>query len=592
MSNGTLNLSPEKKIAGVLVPLSALRGENDLGIGDTGALREFIDWAAEIGFKLIQLLPINEIGADNSPYNAISAIAIEPTTLHLAPGSPQDLTQEDFDQSLCDVDLSNLRRGPVKYRQVKELKRRLFEKAFANFSAHASTERLSEFQTFRETEGDWLRDYAFFRALVEENNGSAAWDQWRPEHRALDTARKWLHDVPPDRQTALNERENFFCYIQWIAHQQWRAIKSYAEQHGVALMGDIPFGVSYYSADVFGRPGDFVLDWSGGAPPEPHFKDDAFTQKWGQNWGIPLYRWEAMRANNFQWWRQRVRGIHTAFHLFRIDHVQGFYRIYAFPWRPGMNKQFLPLDVQEMLQRTGGRAPHFVPRDDDTPENREANRRDGEEYLRVVLQEAAAAGIVGEDLGVVPDYVRPNLRSLGIAGFKIPQWETYSGMIIPGEAYERLSVATYATHDHEPLRALWEETRKNQASGDRDQARATLEKIALFAGLDTTSQGAAIADPSNSSGAERKPLLLDRIDYETDFYPAILAALFRCNSWIAAVMITDLLGRTYRFNVPGTKANLNWARRMQRSIAQLRSSRKERNRMQLIHELLQKTGRV
>src|SRR5882757_4229705 len=110
-----MNLSPEKKIAGVLVPLFALRREDDLGIGDLGALREFIDWTAEIGFTLIQLLPINETGADNSPYNAISAIAIEPTTLHLAPGSPEDLTREDYESALADVDLTKLRHGAVKY---------------------------------------------------------------------------------------------------------------------------------------------------------------------------------------------------------------------------------------------------------------------------------------------------------------------------------------------------------------------------------------------------------------------------------------------------------------------------------------------
>ena len=166
-----------------------------------------------------------------------------------------------------------------------------------------------------------------------------------------------------------------------------------------------------------------MLDWSGGAPPEPTFKDDAFTQKWGQNWGIPLYRWDAMRANNFQWWRERVRAVRRIFHLFRIDHVQGFYRIYAFPWRPRRTNNSFHSIEHQMLERTGGRAPHFVPRDDDTPENREANKREGEEYLRVVLEEAGTARVVGEDLGVVPDYVRPNLRSLGIAGFKIPQWE-------------------------------------------------------------------------------------------------------------------------------------------------------------------------
>src|SRR5882757_7193034 len=124
-----MNLSPEKKIAGVLVPLFALRREDDLGIGDLGALREFIDWIAEIGFTLVQLLPINETGADNSPYNAISSMAIEPTTLHLAPGSPEDLTSSDFEQIRSTAHVERLRRGPVKYRQVKELKLRIFERA-------------------------------------------------------------------------------------------------------------------------------------------------------------------------------------------------------------------------------------------------------------------------------------------------------------------------------------------------------------------------------------------------------------------------------------------------------------------------------
>ena len=566
-----MNLSPEKKIAGVLVPLFALRREDDLGIGDLGALREFIDWIAEIGFTLVQLLPINETGADNSPYNAISSMAIEPTTLHLAPGSPEDLTRNDFAEALSEIDLAGLRRGRVKYRQVKELKQRILEKAFANFSARADEKRQSEFERFCEEESSWLRDYALFRVLIEQNKGSAAWDQWPPQHQTTESARNWLRDLPQEKQTPLTRRLDFFCYVQWIAHQQWRDIKAHAEQRGVALIGDIPFGISYYSADVFSRPNEFVLDWFGGAPPEPHFKDDAFTQKWGQNWGIPLYRWNAMRANNFQWWRERVRGTRRIFHLFRIDHVQGFYRVYAFPWRPARNREFLPLDQHQMLERTGGRAPHFIPRDDDTPENREANKCEGEEYLRVVLEEAGAARVVGEDLGVVPEYVRPNLRYLSIGGFKIPQWEIRDGMVIPSERYERLSVATYATHDHEPIRAFWEEAHELPSSETGQQARATLEKIALFAGLNSK---------------------IDQLDYEKDFYPAVMDALFRCNSWIAVVMITDLLARKYRFNVPGTKANLNWTRRIQRSIAKLRSSRKEQKRMQLIHELLKRTGRV
>src|SRR5262245_17676752 len=566
-----MNLSLEKKIAGVLVPLFALRREDDLGIGDLGALREFIDWIAEIGFTLVQLLPINETGADNSPYNAISSMAIEPTTLHLAPGSPSDLTREDFETALAQVDLPSLRSGRVNYRQAKELKQRILAKAFANFSAQADEKRQSEFKRFCEEQSSWLHDYALFRILIEENNGSAVWDRWPSQHQSTESARNWIRDLPHDKQAILTRRRDFFCYVQWIAYQQWRDVKAYAEQCDVALMGDIPFGVSYYSADVFSRRDEFMLDWFGGAPPEPVFKDDAFTQKWGQNWGIPLYRWSTMRTNNFQWWRERVRGTRRIFHLFRIDHVQGFYRVYAFPWRPERNKEFLPLDQHQMLERTVGRAPHFIPRDDDTPENRDANRQEGEEYLRVVLEEAGAARVAGEDLGVVPEYARPNLQYLGIAGFKIPQWEMRDGMVIPGEMYDRLSVATYATHDHEPIRPITHEPCRHPNSETGQQERATLEKIAFFSGLNPK---------------------IDQLDYEKDFYPVVMDALFKCNSWIAVVMVTDLLARAYRFNVPGTKANLNWTRRIQRSIAKLRSSRKERKRMPLIRELLKKTGRV
>ena len=161
---------------------------------------------------------------------------------------------------------------------------------------------------------------------------------------------------------------------------------------------------------------------------------------------------------------------------------------------------------------------------------------------------------------------RPNLRALGIAGFKIPQWEVRGEQVTPGNEYERLSVATYTTHDHKPIRALWEDAFEHPTATS-EQSRFDLAKIAVFAGFDPR---------------------IDRVDFEKDFYPAIMEALFGSEAWLAIVMITDLLARKYRFNVPGTKANLNWTRRMQRAVAQLISSRKEQKRMRLIHELLEK----
>ena len=130
-----MNLSPNERIAGVLAPLFALRTEDDLGIGDVAGLRQFIDWARGIGFKLVQLLPINETGGDNSPYNAISSRAIDPTTLQLAPGAPEDLSAEDFAEVTARIDLAALRRGRVKYGIVKPLKKELLERAFAAFGA-------------------------------------------------------------------------------------------------------------------------------------------------------------------------------------------------------------------------------------------------------------------------------------------------------------------------------------------------------------------------------------------------------------------------------------------------------------------------
>jgi 4-alpha-glucanotransferase len=567
-----MNLSPDYRIAGVLAPLFALRTDDDLGTGDVEALRQFIDWAAGVGFKLVQLLPINETGRDNSPYNAISSVAIEPTTLRLAPSSPEDLTQEDFDAVVAAVDLQKLRRGQVNYRRVRKLKKALLEKAFAHFHERTSTDEAATkpFDDFCLEQGSWLDDYALFRALMEKNRGRETWDQWREEHRSVDAARHWLQALGPARQTKFETRMRFFRYVQWIAHEQWSKTKRYAEERGVALMGDIPFGVSYYSADVFARPNEFALDWSGGAPPEPYFKDDEFTQKWGQNWGIPLYRWDVMRTKNFDWWRQRVRGVRNLFHLFRIDHILGFYRIYAFPWRPMHNKEFLPLNMEEMLQRTGGKAPHFAPRDDSTAENCAANQREGEEYLRVVLEEAGATRVVGEDLGTVPKYVRPSLHSLGVAGFKIPQWEDYDGRVTPGSEYEQLSVATYATHDHKPLRSLWEEAFEKPAA-TREQSRRELEKIAAFAAM----------EPREGS-----------IEFEKDFYLHCMRALFACNSWLVIVMITDLLARRDRFNTPGIATSSNWTRRMKQTVQELQMNRTVQRKIRVVRKLLEETGRL
>jgi 4-alpha-glucanotransferase len=227
-----MNLSPNERIAGVLVPLFALRTEDDLGIGDVAALRQFIIWARAIGFKLVQLLPINETGGDHSPYNAISACAIDPTTLHLEPGAPEDLSAQAFAETIAGIDLPALRRGGVKYGIVKSLKNKLLERAFETFSTREQIDAPARkaFASFCETEKSWLADYTLFRVLMEMNGNRENWDEWQAEHSDIDAAHRWLDSLGEEARAPFAERRDFHSYVQWIAHQQWREAKKFAEE--------------------------------------------------------------------------------------------------------------------------------------------------------------------------------------------------------------------------------------------------------------------------------------------------------------------------------------------------------------------------
>jgi len=566
-------LSPDRPIAGILAPLFALRSEDDLGVGDTETLRQFVDWAADYGFGLVQLLPINETGGDNSPYMAVSSLALEPTTIRTSPEAIPDLSQKAFEKITGAVNLKKLRAGAVRYREVKPLKLALLASAFESFAQNhlpGNTGRARKFRAFLRAHSAWIQGYALFRVLMDEN-GSERWDRWPAGQSTAKDAIQWLKNQKTAARRAFKHKMKFYMYVQWIAFTQWAALKAYCDGKNVALMGDVPFGVSYYSADVFSNPEIFDLTWSGGAPPERIFKSDPFTEKWGQNWGVPIYRWDAMRSDNFAWWRQRVQTVREMFHLFRIDHILGFYRIFSFPWRPSENSAYLPLSMEEAKRRTGGRLPGFLAHDDNTPENRAANCRQGEEVLRVLSHEVGEHRLIGEDLGVVPDYVRPNLASLGIAGFKIPIWEKQPDTrLISGKDYQRLSVATYATHDHPPLKALWENMREAIETRNDGHARWEMQCLAEFAGL-------RIPIPS---------------PYTQEVHEGLLAALFHSNSWLPICMITDLFGGTQRFNVPGAIADTNWSERLAQTVQQWRKNKEIRALMERVRQLLKETGRA
>lgn len=566
--------------AGVLCPVFALRHEHDLGIGDTAAVRQLIHWAAGIGLHFLQFLPINATGNDSSPYNAISSIALDPLTLDLSPQAVPDLAPEWHEEILARHPAGHLRTEHVDYHGVRALKHDLLMAAWGGLQArrHSDAEAAARWQTFRafcETEASWLDDFCLFRVLMDRA-GHEDWTLWPKEYGSATTAHTWLQQARAADAPCIEAELGFHAYAQWLCAQQWQQLRAEARACGLSLMGDVPFGVSWCSADVFFQPEQFDLEWSGGAPPEHYFKDDLFVQKWGQNWGIPFYRWTTMREDGYQWWRQRVRKLCEVFDIFRIDHVLGFYRLYAFPWRPQLNDEFLVLTEEEAAARTGGRLPHYREHDDSTHDNRQANLATGNAYLRMILEAANGAEVVAEDLGTVPPYVRPHLLSLGIPGFKIPHWEDDGhGHAVQGTAYDNCSFATYATHDHEPMKAFWETRRLRVETGPdemRGPAADELRKLCQFAWLHP----------------EHGPYP----PYDDHIRHALLLGLLRSQSRLVAFMLPDLLGLEIRFNLPGIAATQNWSSRLPMNVSELSTVEHWAAEGAWLRHALQESGRL
>jgi len=546
------------RTAGILIPVSAIRSSIDLGVGDTRGVREMIDWCAQHGLGVLQILPINETSDDNSPYNAISSLALEPTTIATDPDALPDLDSADFDSIATPARIDPLRAGPVQYAAVRALKSDLLSAAFRRFEqVHAGrgTPHDLDFRSFRDEHAAWLGDYALFRALMEHNGGWPTWECWPTEQQDPTSARAGLQTLPSGHRESIEERIRFFGYVQWIAFRQWEEVRRHGTRRGVTVMGDIPFGVGRSSADVWATRDIFNLDWSGGCPPERIFKVDPFTEKWGQNWGIPLYRWGLLRSRGFDWWRTRVGNLRRIFHAFRIDHVLGFFRIYAFPWTPDRNDHFLPLTEAEAAAETGGHLPHFSRCDDETPEHRAENQTQGEELLRMILDAAGDTAVVAEDLGVVPPYVPPTLAALGIPGFAIPFLMRNAGEPYPApETFPELAVTAPATHDHPPLRGAWEEGWRTldihgPESAAGRAAQAELRAIHAFAtGIDAPVPPRAFTEA---------------------VHEGFLAALMRSPARRVICLFADILGTADRYNTPGSVGDPNWTPRLERPVPEL-----------------------
>ena len=310
----------DQKVAGTLIPVFSLRSEGSFGVGDFGDLKLMIDWVAQTHQRLLQVLPINDSTSthtwtDSYPYSCISIFALHPQfcDLRQLPALKDKVEADRFEMlreelnGLPQIDYERVNNAKTKYLQL------LFKQEGKEVLA---TEDFKEF--FKHTE-HWLVPYAQY-CYLRDKNGTCEFAKWKGHTQWNEADRASLSNP----QNKAFKDVAFFYYVQFVLDRQMRSAHDYARARGVILKGDIPIGVNRNGCDVWHEPEYFHLDSQAGAPP------DGFSVN-GQNWGFPTYNWERMIADGCQWWVRRFQNMQQYFDAYRIDHVLGFFRIWAIP---------------------------------------------------------------------------------------------------------------------------------------------------------------------------------------------------------------------------------------------------------------------
>ncbi|MBQ2995752.1 MAG: 4-alpha-glucanotransferase [Oscillibacter sp.] len=406
-----------ERSSGILLPISSL--PSPYGIGTLGKeARDFVDFLAKAKQRWWQILPVAPTSYGDSPYQSFSAYAGNPYFIDLEQLIEIGLLKKE-EVEACDWGDDPTR---VDYGKIYNSRFALLEKA-----AVIGWQRYGgEIEAFVNQNKSWLPDYALFMAL-KRANGMKAWTEWEEsvrmrESAALDKARE-----------ELAEDIRLFSFIQFVFFRQWRALKAYAHEKNVGIIGDMPIYVAMDSADVWADPGSFQLD-SRNVPTEVSgVPPDSFTAD-GQLWGNPLYNWEAMKADGYGWWIRRMAGASKLYDVIRIDHFRGFESYWA------------------------------VPGDAKTAKDGRWVKGPGMDLLGVLKRWFPDLEFIAEDLGYLTPQVKQLLDDFGFPGMKVLEFAFDSrepSTYLP-HPYPSNCVCYPGTHDNPPL-ARW---RKDAAKED------------------------------------------------------------------------------------------------------------------------------
>lgn len=375
---------------GICVHLSSIRTKRSSGIGTYLDLFPLIDWCKNHKLDILQLLPLNDSGADPSPYNALSSIALDPIYLSF---DELSIPLDGFEDLNAET---HVLRAEVLERKLERL-----STLFTNFKVS------EEYLQFVENHKEWLEPYITFKAMKRLMHHT----HWKD----------WPKTLPPIPE----ELKDFYAFLQFHCFRQLKKVHKYAQERGVFLMGDIPILLNPDSVDVWTHKKLFHLDLTAGAPPD-------FYNPKGQDWGFPLINREAMRNDDFLWWKRRLKIAENFFDIYRIDHVIGLFRIWGI--EPG----------QKPAEGT-----YF-------PKKRKLWAKQGREALEMML-ESTPLFPIAEDLGTLSREIEGTLKRMKIPGTNlILQMRTRKGKgkFIPFRKYKPHSLSTISTHDS-PTFDLW-----------------------------------------------------------------------------------------------------------------------------------------
>ncbi len=397
------------RTCGVLLPIFSLSSDYGIGCFSKEAY-DFVDFLKSAGQNYWQILPMGPTSYGDSPYQSFSTFAGNPYFIDVN----EFIDAEIVEKTECDA-FSCGAGEKADYEKLYEKRMGLLRLIFERMNLKDS----EEYVKFCEENAFWLDDYALFMAIKDSFNG-VSWDNWddgirmrRPE--ALEAYSK-----------KCEKEADFYRFTQFYFFKQWFALKEYAGNHGVKIIGDIPIYVAYDSSDVWANPelfdldGDYVPKAVAGCPP------DAFSAT-GQLWGNPLYDWAKHRESDYSWWVSRMRICFKLYDVVRIDHFRGFDAFYAIPYG------------------------------DKTAEFGEWRQGPGYELFAVFKKELGDIDVIAEDLGFLTDSVRELVKKTGYPGMKVLEF-AFGGDA--GNEYlphnlSKNSVIYTGTHDNETLKGWY-----------------------------------------------------------------------------------------------------------------------------------------